>query len=145
MHRDNKQNLELLFQKHNFNDYKWIKAEDIVIAQWVRMKCTFGCNGYGRASCPPNVGSIEDCRTFIREYHIAAIFHFEKETTKDNYDLNWATEICHQLLELEKAVFLVNYHKVFLMNMRPCHVCNTCLNDRLQCKSPELARPAPEA
>jgi predicted metal-binding protein len=35
--------LENLFQQLGFSDFKWIKPEDIVVSQWVRMKYTFGC------------------------------------------------------------------------------------------------------
>jgi len=48
--------LEKLFKKHRFTDFKWIDPEKIVVSQWVRMKCTFGCGNFGRnACCPPNV------------------------------------------------------------------------------------------
>lgn len=48
--------LEALFQKHGYTDFKWIEPKDIVVSQWVRLKCTFGCGEYGRnAACPPNV------------------------------------------------------------------------------------------
>jgi predicted metal-binding protein len=35
--------IEALFAKHGFTDYRWIDPHQIVVAQWVRMKCTFGC------------------------------------------------------------------------------------------------------
>ncbi|MCJ7619933.1 MAG: DUF2284 domain-containing protein, partial [Anaerolineae bacterium] len=54
--------LESLFKKHGYTDFKWIEPKDIVVAQWVRLKCTFGCGEYGRnAACPPNVPSVEEC------------------------------------------------------------------------------------
>ena len=34
--------------EHGYTDYCWINPADIVVAQWVRMKCTFGCAEYGR-------------------------------------------------------------------------------------------------
>ena len=58
---DNRENLEALFAKHGVDDYRWIDPKDIVVAQWVRMKCMFGCGSYGRnASCPPNLPSWKD-------------------------------------------------------------------------------------
>ena len=39
---NNHAELEALFAEHGYTDFKWIKPEDIVVSQWVRMKCTFG-------------------------------------------------------------------------------------------------------
>ncbi len=48
--------LETLFSDHNFSDFKWLGPKEIVVEQWERMKCMFGCSEYGQnASCPPNV------------------------------------------------------------------------------------------
>ena len=31
-----------------------IAAHDVIVAEWVRFKCRFGCKGYGKhMSCPP--------------------------------------------------------------------------------------------
>jgi len=43
------QMLNELFQKHGYRDYKWIDPQKIIVAQWVRMKCTYGCGGYGQS------------------------------------------------------------------------------------------------
>ena len=69
--------LETLFARHGYTDFKWINPQAIVVAQWVRLKCTFGCANYGRnASCPPNVPAVAECRRFFDEYSRAVIFHF---------------------------------------------------------------------
>ena len=73
--------LEELFARHGFTDFKWIKSKDITVAQWVRLRCLFGCPAYGiKGSCPPNVPSIEQCREIFSEYDEAAIFHFERRS-----------------------------------------------------------------
>ncbi len=66
---DTRRELETLFEKHGYTDFRWIHPQDIVVSQWVRMKCTFGCAEYGRnASCPPNVPAVSECRQFFGEY-----------------------------------------------------------------------------
>jgi predicted metal-binding protein len=37
------QELEELFRQHGFTDFRWIDPQRIVVSQWVRMKCMFGC------------------------------------------------------------------------------------------------------
>ncbi|MCK5614996.1 hypothetical protein KAR91_74730, partial [Candidatus Pacearchaeota archaeon] len=40
--------------KHGARDAKEISADTIVTAPWVRLKCQYGCGGYGqRLTCPP--------------------------------------------------------------------------------------------
>jgi predicted metal-binding protein len=138
--------LESLFEKHGYTEFKWIEPEDIVVAQWVRLKCTFGCGEYGRnAACPPNVPSVAECRQFFREYATAAVFHFHTSLENPEDRHAWSREINLRLLELEREVFLSGWHKAFLLFMDSCGICPECTSDRAECKSPKLARPTPEA
>jgi predicted metal-binding protein len=74
----NRKQLDALFKMYGYTDFKWIESKDIVVAQWVRMKCMFGCSEYGRnAACPPNVPSTAECQQFFSEYSTAVLFHFE--------------------------------------------------------------------
>jgi len=34
--------------KFGASDAKPIKAEDIIVRNWVRLKCQYGCGGYGK-------------------------------------------------------------------------------------------------
>lgn len=42
-----RQALEALFRDRGLEDFTWSDAESIVVAQWARMKCRYGCDGYG--------------------------------------------------------------------------------------------------
>ena len=138
--------LESLFHKQGYADFTWIKPEDIVVSQWVRMKCTFGCGEYGQnASCPPNVPSVSDCRQFFADYSAAVVFHFEKKVEKPEDRHAWTREVNLALVDLEREVFLYGYHKAFLLCMDSCCICKKCAGSREECKRPKLARPAPEA
>jgi predicted metal-binding protein len=138
--------LESLFEKHGYTDFKWIDPQDVVVAQWVRLKCAFGCGEYGRnAACPPNVPSIEECRQFLREYSTAATFHFQT-TLEDPEDRHaWSKEINQALLKLEREVFLAGHYRAFLLFMDSCSLCGDCSSARGECHNPRLARPTPEA
>jgi predicted metal-binding protein len=137
--------LETMFARHGFEDFKLIEPGRIVVAQWVRMKCTYGCPTYGRnACCPPNVPSVPECRQFFDEYRTAAIFHFEKKVKKPEDRRPWALKINSSLLKLEREVFLSGYPKAFLLFMDSCHICGDCALVRAECKQPKSARPAPE-
>jgi predicted metal-binding protein len=141
-----REKLEALFAKHGYRDFQWIKPEEIVVSQWVRMKCMFGCKEYGKnASCPPNVPSVADCRRFFDEYSAAAIFHFEKKVDKPEDRHAWSRGVNQKLLKLERSVFLAGYEKAFLLAMDSCCLCPNCPGVREACKHPQLARPSPES
>jgi predicted metal-binding protein len=138
--------LEALIRKHGYSDFRWIDPKEIVVAQWVRMKCRFGCPDYGQnACCPPNTPPVEECERFFRDYRTAAIFHFEKSVDKPEDRHAWTRGINKALLALEQDVFLSGYVKAFLLFMDSCSLCANCVSTRAECKKPKLARPAPEA
>jgi predicted metal-binding protein len=138
--------LEELFKKYGFTDFKWIVPKHIVVSQWVRMKCVFGCGGYGKnASCPPNVPSVAECEQFFREYHDTVVFHFEKHVEKPEDRHAWTKHVNAELLKLEREVFLSGYERAFLLFMGNCSFCADCPGERAKCANPKLSRPTVEA
>ncbi len=138
--------LDALFVEHGYQDFKWIEPKDIVVSHWVRMKCMYGCKGYGRtATCPPNVPSVAECQRFFAEYRRAALFHFAKRVDKPEDRHAWSRKVNLKLVQLERAVFLTGYQKAFLLAMDSCGICATCPGTREACKHPQAARPSPEA
>ena len=138
--------LEALFRDHKYSDFKWIDPQKIVVSQWVRMKCMFGCNEYGKTCCcPPNVPSVPECERFFREYSTAVIFHFAKKVDKPEDRHKWSRKVNLGLSKLERAVFLQGFERTFLLFMDSCCICSKCKETRAECKKPEIARPSPEA
>jgi len=141
-----KKEIELIIGKHGYSDFKWMNPKDMVVAQWVRMKCMFGCNEYGHnASCPPNVPSVRECSEFFNNYTDGIIFHFTKKVEKPEDRFAWTRKVNGALLKLEKEVFLSGYHKTFLLFMDSCNLCDSCTGIRIECRSPKSARPTPES
>jgi predicted metal-binding protein len=138
--------LEKLFTKHALRDFQWIDPKEIVVSQWVRMKCTFGCGNYGKnACCPPNVPTVAECERFFRDYSEAAVFHLERKVEKPQDRHKWGQGINARLSKLERDVFLAGYERAFLLFMSPCGLCGECSGDRGACKNPRISRPTPEA
>ena len=141
-----KSTFDKIFQDLGYHDFQWIDAKDISIAQWVRLKCMFGCPSYGKsASCPPNVPSVADCRELMAEYQTAVIFHFQKQCKLDESVVAWTNQINRKLIEVEKAVFFQGHPKAFLMAVDECSLCAECTGQRETCKSSKLSRPTAEA
>ncbi|MGE5528748.1 MAG: DUF2284 domain-containing protein [Patescibacteria group bacterium] len=138
--------LSELFARHGFTDFKWIEPKKIQLAQWVRFRCQFGCDSYGkRGTCPPNVPEVEKCREMINEYNLAAIFHFEKRVDKPEDRRAWSREKHLTLIRLEREVFLAGYYKTFLITFDCCRLCADCPGNRPDCRNPQQARPGADA
>ena len=138
--------LESIFKKRGYQDYKWIYPKKIVVSQWVRMKCMFGCGEYGNnASCPPNVPSVSDWEKFFHGYDMAVIFRFAKKVDKPEGRHKWSKKVNMNLYKLEREVFLSGYERAFLLFMDSCCLCEDCPGEREKCKEPRSARPTPEA
>lgn len=51
LNTEQRKRIEDILKSHVYSDYKWINPKKIVVSQWVRMKCKFGCGEYGRGGC----------------------------------------------------------------------------------------------
>jgi len=113
---------------------KVIKANDIVIRDWVRLKCQYGCSEYGkRLTCPPYSPTPEQMRKILSGYSSAILLRFEPD---------W--ENIHRVIaELEREAFLSGYYSAFGLASGPCPFCKKC--NLRNCIHPELARPSMEA
>lgn len=137
--------LERIFRDEGFPDFRWITPEQIVVAQWVRMKCIFGCSNYGRkGACPPQNPSVSDCERFFNEYIDGVVFHFSLQNDKSEERIKWHKKTALKLIELEKKVFLVGFERAYMLLIGGCYLCEECPGKRSLCKQPEIPRPAPE-
>ena len=143
---EKKQKVEKIIRQHGYQNFRWIDPKQIVVAQWVRMKCLYGCDEYGRTgTCPPNVPSVSECERFFKEYHLAVVLHFEKKVDKPDDRFEWTKKVNTDLLSLEREIFLSGNRKVFLLFLDSCNLCESCTGKRHNCKEPEMARPTAES
>ena len=137
--------IESILEQQGYDDYKWIDPHEVVVAEWVRLKCEFGCPSFGRqASCPPNTPPVEESRRFFSNYQHGLVLHFQKVAPDKVERKAWSARTNLGLVRLEREVFKSGYHKAFLLFMDCCEICADCVQDRADCKKPELSRPSPE-
>lgn len=116
-------------------DAKRISAGSVVTAQWVRMKCQYGCGGYGkRLTCPPYSPAPQETKKVIAEYKTAILIHGDGHIS--------VTEIA---VKLERSIFLDGFHKAFAMGSGPCRLCDRCNVKKGKCRNSYEARPSMEA
>jgi predicted metal-binding protein len=115
--------------------------QQVYTANWVRLRCQYGCSEYGKClTCPPYSPNAETTRKILDEYQSAILLHGSQ---------------CESLRkiarDLEHQIFLAGYYKAFAFVCGPCWTCKTCGIARkkrgavVECKHPDLARPAMEA
>ena len=120
---------------------KVIKAEDVVVADWVRLKCQYGCGGYGeRLTCPPYSPAPRDTRRIIAGYERAILMKFRSCQECDDPR---AANVHKVVAKLERDIFLSGYYAAFGMACGPCNLCKHCNLE--ECEKPDLARPSMEA
>jgi len=141
-----RESIEAILQKYRFDDFRWMPAADIVVSQWVRVKCTFGCGSYGKkGTCPPQTPSVAECRQFFSEYQNALLIQFHESVDPPEKRHSWSRQINSELLKVEREVFLAGHPKAFLFFMDECCLCAECSGLKTACKNARQARPSPES
>ncbi len=119
-------------KKMGVKDARIIPADSVVTAEWVRIKCTYGCGGYGRSlTCPPHTPTPEQTSKMLSSYKHALLIHVDENVDIDNI-----------VLTLEQECFFDGYFKAFGMGAGPCSLCEKCPKI---CTYPHNARPSMEA
>ena len=118
---------------------KVIDPGSVVTAEWVRMKCQFGCPGYGMSlCCPPRTPPPEVTRKVVDSYEKAILLHRRLKKEQRSKVLN------ETIARLEIEIFLDGYYKAWSMGSGPCRLCKEC-DLTGPCKHGYEARPSMEA
>ena len=124
---------------------KVIHPRSIVTAEWVRMKCQFGCPSYGmRHWCPPHTPSPEKTQKVIDSYQKAILLHKKLKEGERGKGLMGFRGFNAAVVRLEIEIFLDGYYNAWSMGSGPCRLCKDCDPTSL-CKHGYEARPSMEA
>jgi predicted metal-binding protein len=117
-----------------------IAPASIVTAPWVRLKCQFGCFGFGRGRCcPPYTPTPEQTRDVLDSYRQAILLH---RHWQKGYEV--VEQFNEMVVDIEKALFLEGYYKSWSMGSGPCRRCKEC-DITGTCRHADKARPSLEA
>jgi predicted metal-binding protein len=146
-----------------------ISSDQVVVADWVRFKCRYGCKAYGKhMGCPPYAPSPEETRRMVREYESGMLFRFVGVPGHENLRpeeipldfhpffadlIKWVNGTIHFL---EKTAFYDGFYKAFGFGAYPCIWCEHehCIAEeqegtvdesmRRLCRHMDLVRPSME-
>jgi predicted metal-binding protein len=117
-----------------------IEPASIITAPWVRLKCQFGCFGYGRGlCCPPCTPSPEQMRDILGSFARAILLHRHWQK-----GIGVVDQFNEMVVDIEKALFLDGYYKAWAMGSGPCRRCKKC-DTTGTCLHADRARPSLEA
>jgi predicted metal-binding protein len=145
-----------------------IPAKDVVVAEWVRFKCRFGCKGYAKhLSCPPYAPSPAETRAMVNEYGTGILLRFDGVPGHESFGPEDIPEDFHGFYRdlilwvnttvhfLEKTAFYDGFYKAFGFGGYPCIYCGECVAEECEetvdestrrlCRHMDLVRPSMEA
>ena len=113
-----------------------ISPDNIVVSQWVRFKCRYGCKGYGKHfGCPPYAPLPDETRRMIDEYSTGLLLRFDGVPGRGTFSpdailddfhdwfrdlILWVNGTIHML---EKTAFYDGFYKAFGFGGYPCIYC----------------------
>ncbi len=123
---------------------KQIHPSSVVTEPWVRLKCQFGCPGYGKGHCcPPRTPNSNETRAILDSYRRALLFHIQVPDAIRDKKL--FQKYFEALVDLEGEIFKDGYYKAFIFLAGPCRLCKTCAaREDKSCNLPWQARPSME-
>ena len=125
-------------------DAKVVGPSTVVTAEWVRMKCLWGCTPGNCLNCPPNSPAPAQTRVLLDEYDTILLLRFDVDSSRMEWleSSHWVHDTS---LALERELFLQGFYKVFaIAGGRTCGLEEDC-GEPGTCTSREGLRPGPVA
>jgi predicted metal-binding protein len=133
--------LKKIAHKNNAEIHSILPSQ-IVVSEWVRWKCQFGCKGYAKhLSCPPYVPGPAETKKLLKEYKKAYLVHFNgipgmEGIDPDSIPVNWhpflkglIIWIHDTMYTLEQAAFYQGCYKALAFAAYPCIYCDDCVSE----------------
>ena len=124
-------------------------VEHIVVAEWVNLKCRYGCKHYNTNwCCPPATPSPDKVREILKDYSRALLLVGNKKSPDfyRNHRRKRAMQVrfWKGTVSLERMLFLEGYYKTFSLVGENCALCKECAYP-LDCRFPQEKRPSLES
>ncbi len=130
---------------YGFTHAKVIEPASVVTAWWVRLKCQFGCPGFGLSHCcPPESPTPEQTLQVLDAYRRAILFHKEAPYISGRWKA--LDSLYKKVVELEGDLFKDGYYKALAILAGPCSLCKACSKtEGKPCNFGNKARPSMES
>lgn len=116
-----------------FDDVLEITTDSVVVTEFAKNKCAFGCSSANLKHCQANEIPFEETGRLISRYTRAFLIKGTPGTG----------EFQRKILEAERLAFIGGFHKAFAFWSGPCHICPACDLDK-PCLNTKNRRPSME-
>lgn len=143
----NKQVIEAQITGFPICDYAFVQIKDIPFKEEVRYICRTECPRYGASwSCPPAVGTVEECRQRCEAYEGGFLFTTMSEVPDmEDMDKMLATRKDHEKITRQvMEIFEKNGMEVLVLSTESCAICEHCTYPDAPCRFPERMFPSLE-
>jgi predicted metal-binding protein len=123
--------------------------EKLIVAEWVHLKCRYGCKNYSTNwCCPPATPGPDRVRKIISEYTTALLLVGSKSCAdfyrNNGHKRGLQVKCWKGTVSMERMLFLEGYYKAFSLVGECCALCKTCAYPR-ECRFPQEKRPSVES
>lgn len=136
-------------KQYNISEIIPFSPAEIIVAQWVNLKCRYGCSKYGSSwCCPPATPGLDKVENLLSEYSMALLlvgnqkfpeFYLNNHQKRLRQIRSWKGTV-----SLERILFLNGYYKAFSLVGAACALCKKCAYPD-ECRFPGERRPSLES
>lgn len=144
-----RQNIEAKILELPLMQYEWFSPSELTFKEEVRQICKQECPMYGKSwSCPPAVGTVEECRNRCLDYKGVFLFTTIAEVSDiANMEETLQTRFGHEeITRTLGKIFKEEGAEVMLLSSESCAICETCAYcEGCSCRHPEYMIPCIES
>lgn len=140
--------IESFIKKHPIYQFGIVPVSEIPFSQKVRDICRNECKRYGTSwSCPPAVGTVEECRKRCQSYRCALIFSTVADASNAyDFDSMLQTQETHEDITQKLVDRIVkDGNNVLALSSNSCSLCRECTYPDGQCRFPHHMHPCIES
>ena len=128
--------------------YACLNTDEVSFQERVRTVCETECPRYGSSwSCPPAVGSVEECKGRCRRFSHCFVFSTIAEVNDEtNMEETLATRLEHERITQEiNRIFTEEFGDTLALSTESCDICRHCSYPDGPCRHPDRMFPCVES
>lgn len=144
-----KESIEAKILELPLMQYEWLEPSELTFKEEVRQICKQECPMYGKSwSCPPAVGTVEECCKACMDYQGVFLFTTIAEVSDiANMEETLQTRFDHEEITRTLGKFFAEEGaEVKLLSSESCAICDSCAYcEGEKCRHPEYMIPCIES
>lgn len=147
--RSLEEQIEKLLAPFPVCEYAFVEISELPFSEKVRYICESECSRYGTSwSCPPAVGTVEECRERCLGFDKALMFTTIAEgVDAENFDACLSTRMEHEKVtgKIRDALEELLGKEILCLSTESCAVCEHCSYPEAPCRHPKRMFPCVES